>query len=395
MWPFSRKSSSQIVSSRDLEQMLLQQIHSTASGISVTPETALSCPPVLAALTVLAQSVAQLPLKTYRRIDGGKEEARQHGLYRLLTESPNDYQSAYEFKQTMQFSAAQYGNAFARIVSVRGRPIELHPLYAPAVKVKRSDDMTLKYLVTEEGGSVSTFNADEILHLRDISRNGWVGISRIEHGKDTIATAIAADRFAGAFFKNGAKAKGYFSLPPGKTLRDENFKRLKEELNQAAQDPHSTPLLEDGLEFKPASQNAKESQLLELQNFCVVQVARLFGLPPHTIQSLDDAKWANIEHQGRAFITYSLMPWLKMWEQAINRTLISSSERGEYFVEFNVDAFLRGDSEARARFYKELWSMGVITPNDIAGLENLPKHDGGNDYYFPLNFGIVGQQNDQ
>jgi len=393
-WPFSGKKGAQIVTSRDLEDMLLQQIYQTASGISVTPESALSCPPVLASLNVLAQSVAQLPLKTYRRVPGGKEEAREHALFRLLTAEPNDYQSAYEFKQTMQFSVAQHGNAFARIVSVRGRPIELHPIPFASVTVQRNDDFSLEYQVRQSVGEVQKYQADEILHLRDVSRNGWLGMSRIELGKDTIATAIAAERFAGAFFKNGAKAKGFFSLPPGKTLREENFKRLKQELNEAAKDPHSTPLLEDGLEFKAVSQNAKESQLLELQNFCVIQVARLFGLPPHVIQSLDDAKWANIEHQGRAFITYSLMPWLKMWEQAINRSLLRPAERKEYFVEFNVDSFLRGDSESRAKFYKELWSMGVVSPNEIAARENLPQHDGGDNLYYPLNFGIVGEENE-
>lgn len=394
MWPFSKKST-QIVTSKDLEDMLLQQIYQSASGISVTPEKALKYPPVLAALNVLSQSVAQLPLKTYRRIEGGKEEARTHPLYDLLTVAPNDYQSAYEFKQTMQFAVSQYGNAYARIISVRDRPVALHPIYTPSVKVDRADDLTLTYRVSENGGATTDLSSSEVLHLRDVSNNGWLGMSRIVNGRDTIATGMAAEQYAGAFFKNGAKSKGFFSLPLGKTLREETFKRLKSELNEAAKDPHSTPLLEDGVEFKSVTQNAKESQLLELQNFCVVQVARLFGLPPHTIQSLDDAKWANIEHQGRAFITYSLMPWLKMWEQAVNMTLIARADRSKYFVEYNVDAFLRGDSEARAKFYKELWSMGVITPNDIAGLENLPKHDGGDEYYFPLNFGIQGQQNGQ
>lgn len=46
----------------------------SSSGVAVSPETAMRCAAVYACVRVLAESLAQLPLITYRRTsDGGKD----------------------------------------------------------------------------------------------------------------------------------------------------------------------------------------------------------------------------------------------------------------------------------------------------------------------------------
>ncbi len=54
-----------------------------ASG-AITPEAALRCPAVLAAVRIVSEAVAQLPLHCYRRgADGGRERSDDHPLARL------------------------------------------------------------------------------------------------------------------------------------------------------------------------------------------------------------------------------------------------------------------------------------------------------------------------
>jgi len=56
------------------------------SGVSVTIDSALKVSTVFACLRVLADGIAQVPLKVYReKADGTKELAKDHPAYRLLS----------------------------------------------------------------------------------------------------------------------------------------------------------------------------------------------------------------------------------------------------------------------------------------------------------------------
>ena len=79
---------------------------------------------------------------------------------------------------------------------------------------------------------------------------------------------------------------------------------------------------------------------------------------------------SNIEHLAIEFVTYTMTPWLTRWEETCNRKLLLPSERYTYFTEFMVNALLRGDSAARAAYYRERFYLGSLSPNDIRELEN-------------------------
>src|SRR5436190_14421070 len=97
-----------------LTAMLLGAFRQTASGIAVNPTTALRCSTVYACIKVIAETVAELPLKLYRkRDDGGRDPAEDHPLYWLLTDAPNDWTPVSEFKLAMTARWCLEGNAFS------------------------------------------------------------------------------------------------------------------------------------------------------------------------------------------------------------------------------------------------------------------------------------------
>ncbi len=76
--------------------------HSNA-GVVVTPETAMAIGAVRACVTLLAESVAQLPCELYRRSkDGGRERAADHPLYASIAMPPS--QSAGENRPIIAFT---------------------------------------------------------------------------------------------------------------------------------------------------------------------------------------------------------------------------------------------------------------------------------------------------
>lgn len=77
----------------------------------------------------------------------------------------------------------------------------------------------------------------------------------------------------------------------------------------------------------------------------------------------------NIEHQSLEFVQYTMLPWLRRWEQAISRDLIGEPER--FYIKFNVEGLLRGDSTARSAFLREMTNAGLYTINEGREKENL------------------------
>ena len=140
---------------------------SSASGVAVTPESAMRCPTVYASVKVIGESVAQLPLHLYRRMtDGGKERAVDHPLAELLNGQANDWTSAFEFRLYMQTALCLYGNAFAFINRTGGKITELIPIPSPSVTVE-VDAVTMEpsYKVSSSDGRQRVYDRSEIFHL--------------------------------------------------------------------------------------------------------------------------------------------------------------------------------------------------------------------------------------
>ncbi|MBC7586622.1 MAG: phage portal protein, partial [Tardiphaga sp.] len=74
----------------------------SASGIRVTPLTAMTCAPVACAVNAISQALGQLPVHVYQRgADGSKERAPEHPVYRLLHDESNEWTPATKFKEEL------------------------------------------------------------------------------------------------------------------------------------------------------------------------------------------------------------------------------------------------------------------------------------------------------
>ena len=128
------------------------------SGTSVSEEGSLAHPAVLRAVNLLSQTIAQLPLKVYRRLpNGGKVPEIAHRLYPLLHDSPNGEMTSFAFREKLQTDLCLYGNAFAQVLRDRqGRTTALYPLHSSNMRIKRDRESRLvyEYLV---GGEVYEF----------------------------------------------------------------------------------------------------------------------------------------------------------------------------------------------------------------------------------------------
>jgi hypothetical protein len=139
------------------------------------------------------------------------------------------------------------------------------------------------------------------------------------------------------------------------------------------------PLLEQGMSFQTMGMNADDAQLLETQKFSVSEIARLFGVPPHMIGDVErSTSWGSgIEAQTFQFVTYALLPWLTIWQESLEASLI---EEPEVYIRFNVGKLMQADMESRFRVYHSAIDDGIYSPNECRDIEGWNPREGGDEY---------------
>jgi HK97 family phage portal protein len=361
----------------------------SSSGVTVTEAQAFGYAAFYAAVRVIAESVAGLPLILYER-DGerGRRRATEHKAYALLGSRPNEYQTAYSFRESRQVSLCTRGNAYAEILREGPTPVELLPLDASRVAVRLERGRA----VYDIDGGRRTLNAGQMMHVQNLG-SGLEGWSPLRLAREQIGQGIAADRHGARFFANAATPGGVLSYP-GQFEDEEDIRRLRASVsNQASGDnAHKTLVLEEGMTWAPMSMPNDDAQWLESRRFSTEEIARIFRIPPHMIGVLDRATFSNIEHMGIEFVVHTLRPWLIRWEQELNYKLLEEEDRKRFYFEHLVEDLLRGDTETRFAAYATAIQNGYMTRNEVRQRENLEAMEGLDEFLVPLNLGGVSEQ---
>ncbi len=353
------------------------------AGVFVSPETARRVAAVYACVRIICGTIATLPMHVFRRVVNDRERAHNHPLWWLLNEQPHPRwtsQAMWEYALTAKLLR---GDGIIQILRrPDGVPFGLRPLLVGDVDWECHQDR-LRYFAHLPGEAPIGLDQDDVLHLAGFGFNGVRGESVIRHAaRNAVGTALAADEFSASFFGNSARpdvviqAEGKVSPDAVELLRD-----TWDERHRGVGRSHRPALLTGGMTIKQLSLSAEDAQLLDTRKFQVIEIARAFGVPPHMIGETEKtSSWgAGVEHMSIGFVRYTLRQHLKQIEQEINRKLFRTPE---YFVEFNVDSLLQGDSKAEADYFKAALggpgAQGWMTINEVRRLKNQPPLPEGN-----------------
>lgn len=363
----------------------------TSTGLRVSEDTALNCAAFYAGVRVLSETFASLPSITYRRLpSGGKERAFNHFLYPLLHDLPNPEITSFEMRETMMAHAVTWGNAYAEIVyNGGGKAVEMWPLTPNRVTPKRLRTGDLVYLVDPvDQAEPRLLERWQVHHVRGLSFNGIKGYNPVNLMRESIGLTLAQEEYAARFFGNDASPGGVLEHP--QALSDTAYNRLKAwwaERAEGLSRKHRFAILEDGMKWHQVGVEPEKAQVLQSRKFQVAEIARMLRLPPHMIGDLEKATFSNIEEQAIEFVVYSMLPWVRRWEQAQFRDLIPREDRGTIFTEFLIEGLLRGKVKERYDAYAVGRNWGWLSADDVRELENMnPLPDGqGKVYLSPLN----------
>ncbi len=357
------------------------------SGESVDEYSALTYSAVYNAISLISGTVGSLPLHLFRQTGKNKTFADDKGLFYVMGTKPNPYMTSMALREVMTAHILAWGNAYAeKVRNVLGDIVELWPIPPDRVNVKM-EGTELVYKIKVDNLE-KTFTRDKILHIPGLGFDGFVGYSVIAMARKSIGLGMAIETFGSLYFGQGTHP-GLVVSHPG-TLKDPS--KMRDALGgvySGLGKTHLLMLLEEGMKVEKIGIPPNDSQFLESRVFQISEIARWFNLNLHKLKEMERSTNNNIESEQISYLVDCILPWLIRFEQNYNMQLLTENEQRieKFYFKHNVEGLLRGDRVARGNFYRAMFNIAGMSPNEIRAKEDMDPSDAefADDYFVPLN----------
>jgi HK97 family phage portal protein len=358
------------------------------SGLEISDENKLTISTYYACIRNIAEDVGKIPFRLLA-YDGNKRTPIQNDpLVTCFNQWPNPEMTAYSFKTMMLFWALDYGTSFAEIQreGLTNKVARLNPIHPSRVSAKRRPNGVLYYCVRNNDGSETDVEARNMFKFIGMTGNGIVGFEMYRLMMNTLSVALQTQNFANEFFANSARPSGMLVTKQtlDKTKRD-NLKEQWSMLYSGSKNAGKTAVLDGDITYQQLTAKVVESDLQNIRQFQKEEIAGWFRMPLYKLQVVKNAQgWSTLDAQESDYVNSCLMPWIKRFEEEVQRQLMGEFDargvREDYygknvFAHLEVKGLLRGDMKSRIEFYKGLFFMGSITPNEIRSLEDMNPMD--------------------
>lgn len=402
-WPFTRKKEVREAQFKQSSPQSFLELFGLGGDASVSMEEALGVPAVWGAVNFLAGTIAGLPLHVYDKTANGKKRVKASKInpsVSMLHDAVNDDMSSFDWRFQMMTAVFTEG----RFVSLierddRGQPMNLFPL--PSATVKRLSNGRKVYCYKVNGGPAREYDQADVLDIPFMLKPDMVSHrSPLRQCAVAIGKAVHANEYGSKLFKNGGlpafMLQGPFGSEKSAVRAADN---IAEATKEAARKGGNVIAIPQGHHLDPLGADPQKMQLVETQEFAVVEIGRIYQLPPTFLQDLSRATFSNSEQQDLHLVKHTLKRWLEQLEAEMNLKLFGRGSNR--IVEFNVDGLLRGDYKTRMEGNSTAIQTGQITPNEARALDNREPLPGGEKLYIqgatvPLegHTGLEGQQNE-
>lgn len=269
------------------------------------------------AINRIGDALASVKLGIYR----GETELADHPLSSLL-KRPNPLQSYGDYMRAKVGFLLLAGNGYEERVTVGKDVRELYQLRPDRMTIipgTNGAPLAYEYNVNQRKHrwevDPRTLDSD-VRHLKMFNPlSDWYGMSPIEAGAYAIDQNNESMAWMQALLQNSARPSGALTVKDGGTLSDDNFTRLKtqiEEQYSGSANAGRPMLLEGGLEWQQMGLSPADMAILETKFSSARDIALAFGVPPQLLGIPGDNTYANYAEARLAFWEDTALPLLGM-----------------------------------------------------------------------------------
>lgn len=347
------------------------------------------------AVNKIAYTIGRLPLKTYDLDDNGNRERAALSPLATLLQRPNETKETGQptgFMARVVYDLMTYSNAI--IIKSQRRPDVVPDALLPvSPRFWRVVDGTYHYS-PPDGRDETVYQPWQIIHLIEPGPTSYgFGVSRLEAARLTLAIEYAAQKLGIATFRNGARPSSIINIK--KTdMKKEVIDRFKAEVRSKFGGVENTgvpAVLEGDIDWKSQSYNFDDSAVVNHRQLTRMEVAALYDIPQPAIGILDESNFASVDALHLMFYQDSLGWPINLIEEVLASQLIAGvPEFAGQFVEFDLNAVMRGAFSERMQGYMNGINARIFTPDEVRAWENLPPMAGeqpeAGRLQFPLNY---------
>lgn len=361
-------------------------------------------PALRSVVSFIADNIAQLPLKVYTREGDTDRKRDTSSPAALLISRPNADATTFEVVRALVSDVELYGYALLYVTRDAQAASGWAMVNIPAAWIVERE--------TVDGFKVSRWrvcnpatnagpvwlDAANVVVIGSYDPAGPIqNSSPIEALKQVLSEQVSAWAFRNAVWKNGGWISAYLTRPVNAAdwspeARDRFATSWRERFaGRDGTNTGGTPLLEDGMELKQASFNAREAQWREATLLAREDVAAVYHINPSIIWHTDGQTYASAKDNARALYADALAPVLVMMQQALNARLLPMvGADGATYCEFDLQAKLAGSFEEQASVIQSTVGVPIMTRNEGRARFNLPAVEGGDELVTPLNVLVGG-----
>jgi len=277
-------------------------------------------------IQAIADAVASVPWTVWR----AKQELESHPLLDLI-ENPNPRDSRSQYLHAKVGFLLLSGNSYEEHVQQGGRVREMYQLRPDRMKIVPGSNGFPQAYVYEVNQRKVRFDIDPatlrgpVRHLKLFHpTDDWYGLSPIEAGAYAVDTHNESGAWMQSLLQNSARPSGALTVKDDKTLSDDEFNRLKTELDEqygGSRNAGRPMLLEGGLDWKAMGLSPSDMALIETKLSAARDVALALGVPPQLLGIPGDNTYSNYQEARLAFWEDTVMPLVTMIADDWNASL--------------------------------------------------------------------------
>jgi len=325
--------------------------------VTVTQESALSIGVLYRTVNVISNSVTQMSIDVWR----GSEIISPPSL---ITR-PDVNEPAIHFIEKTVSSLALTGNAYWMVKrNSTGNITNTTVINPNLVTVEEDENGKLRYSYDSQ-----FFSPREMTHLKLFRVPGYAyGVGPIQKMRNELELSLQLRDYQSMWFSSSGVPTGI--LKTDQPLSPEMADNYKVRWSEAMSDPtNRTAVLGSGLNYQPVYLSPKDAMFIDVANFSLLQISRMFGVPASLLDipvESTSLTYSNAEQHLSNFLKLTLTSYLNEIETAFTELL----PRGQR-AEFNPTALLRLDTASRYQNYATAVQNGWLGAEEVRKIEGI------------------------